>query len=69
MVFFRHRSRERHLRYRVVTIERENQQIRAQMEEQARLEREEAQVRAARRAYMEKLRKRRDMDRREGGPK
>ena len=73
MVFFRHRTRERHLRYRVATAEREIQQInreaaeaRAQLEERARLQREAARIRAARRAFMEKLKRRKEEDERRG---
>ena len=60
-----------------MTAEREIQQIsreaaeaRAQLAERARLERDRAQLRAARRAYMEKLKRRReeDMRRRGRGP-
>ena len=73
MVFFRHRTRERHLRFRVATAEREIQQInreaaeaRAQLEERARLQREAARIRAARRAFMEKLKRRKEEDERRG---
>ena len=74
MFFFHHRARERHLRHRVTTAESEIQQInreaaeaRAQLAERARLEREAAQVRAARRAYRELLQRRREEDRRRRG--
>ena len=56
-------------------MERENQQMRreatearALLAERARLEREQAHVRAARRAYMKELRRRREEQERRRGP-
>ena len=73
--FFLDRIRERQLRMRVNIVEREVQQVRREaneareaLQEAARMEREGGRVRAARRAFMEELKRRRDNGDKRRGP-